>query len=319
MLDWFHRLNPTSPFMFKNNEYPKMKTIKEIKKMNVLLDMETGDPDDVMTLCFLLEHSRVNLRAVTVMPGTDEQIGLVKFILKEAGLDIPVGSSNPGYDKKCVSPFYYKWFPKSKPMQPDDEGCQVIMNCLKDYPDLVLLTGAPLKNFRGVEFEQPVERWVAQGGFAGDNVVPPHLRLEKFIGRITCPTYNFNGDPKTALKLLDAHQIKQRHLVSKNVCHGVIYNAEMHEQFLPFRDKTIGLNFMCKGMELYLRRHPGGKKFHDPLAAAVMIEPLTCEFMPVKLFRSKGEWGSNYVEDSNTLISVEADEEMMVAVLTDNI
>jgi inosine-uridine nucleoside N-ribohydrolase len=290
-----------------------------MKKMNVHLDMETGDPDDVMTLCFLLEHSRVNLRSVTVMPGTDEQTGLVRLILREAGLDIPVGSNKPGYDKNCVSPFYYRWFPKIKPLKPDDEGYKIIMESLEAYPDLVLLTGAPLKNFRKVEFSKPVSRWVAQGGFAGDNVVPAHLRLEKFIGRISCPTFNFNGDPETAMRLLETPFIEQRHLVSKNVCHGVVYNEEMHEQFKPFSQKSIGLNFVYKGMELYLKRHSGGKKFHDPLAAAVMIEPETCNFAPVRLFRNRGEWGSNYEEGSNTLISVEADEEMMVAVLTDSL
>jgi len=287
--------------------------------MNVLLDMETGDPDDVMTLCFLLEHSKVNLRAVTVMPGTDEQIGLVKHILKEARLDIPVGSCKPNYDKNCVSKFYHKWFNKFSPAQPDEEGYKVIMETLEKYPDLVFLTGAPLKNFAKVVLTKPVNLWVAQGGFAGDNVVPEHLRLEKFIGRITCPTFNFNGDPKTALKMLASPFIKQRYLVSKNVCHGVIYDEVMQEQFKPFKDKTIGLNFVYKGMELYLKRHPGGKKFHDPLAAAVMIDSTTCNFAQVQLYRNKGEWGSNLVKGSNTSISIEADEEKMVSVLADEI
>lgn len=281
--------------------------------------METGDPDDVMTLCLLLEHSRINLRAITVMPGTNEQIGLVKFILKEAGLNIPVGSSKPGYDRKCVSNFYYKWFPKIEPRQADGEGYQIIQETLVTYPDLVLLTGAPLKNFNELTLDKKVDRWVAQGGFAGDNVVPEHLRLEKFNGRITCPTFNFNGAPATALKLLATNKIKQRHLVSKNVCHGVIYDAQMQEEFLPFRTKSIGLNYVCKGMELYLKKHPKGKKFHDPLAAAVLIEPTTCTFAEVKLFRQKGEWGANLEEGSNTFISIAADVEKMVQVLTDNI
>ena len=289
-----------------------------MKKINVLLDMETGDPDDVITLCLLLEHSRINLRAVTVMPGTDEQIGLVKLILKEAGLDIPVGGTRPGYPKNCVSSFYYKWFPKIEPERADDEGYKIIENTLAKYPDLVFLTGAPLKNFEEVRFGSMVNRWVAQGGFAGDNIVPEHLRLEKFEGRTSCPTFNFNGAPATALKLLASRRIKQRHLVSKNVCHGVIYDREMHEQFLPYRTKSLGLNYVCKGMDLYLKKHPKGKKFHDPLAAAVLIEPSTCTFAEVQLFRTRGEWGANLSEGSNTFISIDADVEKMVRVLTDS-
>jgi pyrimidine-specific ribonucleoside hydrolase len=63
---------------------------KELKKLNLLFDMETADPDDAMTLCLLANHSKVNLRAVTVMLGTDEQIGLAKYVLKETGLDVQV-------------------------------------------------------------------------------------------------------------------------------------------------------------------------------------------------------------------------------------
>lgn len=38
--------------------------------LDLILDMETGDPDDFFTLCFLLSHPRVQLRAVTLYPGT---------------------------------------------------------------------------------------------------------------------------------------------------------------------------------------------------------------------------------------------------------
>jgi len=45
--------------------------------------METSDPDDLMTLCLLANHSKADLLVVTVTPGIDEQIGLVKTILNE--------------------------------------------------------------------------------------------------------------------------------------------------------------------------------------------------------------------------------------------
>lgn len=43
-----------------------------------VLDMETSDPDDFITLLMLLGHPLVDLRAVTVTPGTREQVGLVR-------------------------------------------------------------------------------------------------------------------------------------------------------------------------------------------------------------------------------------------------
>ena len=36
--------------------------------IDVVFDMETGDPDDFFTLCLLTAHPKVNLRAVTVTP-----------------------------------------------------------------------------------------------------------------------------------------------------------------------------------------------------------------------------------------------------------
>ena len=43
-----------------------------------VFDMETSDPDDFITLVFLLGHPEVDLRAVTITPGTREQVGVVR-------------------------------------------------------------------------------------------------------------------------------------------------------------------------------------------------------------------------------------------------
>lgn len=67
-----------------------------MKKHDLIFDMETADPDDAMTLCLLANHNHITLRAVTVTPGTDEQIGMVKHILKITGHDLPVGSKAQG-------------------------------------------------------------------------------------------------------------------------------------------------------------------------------------------------------------------------------
>ncbi len=62
------------------------------------------------------------------------------------------------------------------------------MDSLQRFPDLTLLTGAPLKGLRELPEDVHISRWVAQGGFAGDRVVPEAYRLEKFAGMDTCPT-----------------------------------------------------------------------------------------------------------------------------------
>merc|ERR1712178_86107 len=51
-----------------------------------VFDMETGDPDDVLTLLFLGSHPNVDLRAVTITPGSTEQVALVRWILEKMDL-----------------------------------------------------------------------------------------------------------------------------------------------------------------------------------------------------------------------------------------
>jgi pyrimidine-specific ribonucleoside hydrolase len=282
-------------------------------KINVLLDMETGDPDDVITLCFLASNPNINLLAVTVMPGTNEQIGLVKLILKEAGLNIPVGSYRIGYPKKCVSNFYYKWLGDFQPQNPDDLGYVIINGIIKSYPDVTILTTAPLKNFKNLDPEAVVKSWVAQGGFAGDDVVPPEYRLKKFDGKITCQTYNFNGDWKTAIRLLKNKNIQRKLIVSKNVCHGIIYDNHIHEKLRRVKDNSFGLNLMFKGMDIYLRESKSVKKLHDPLAACVVIDESICTFAEVELYRTnQGEWGSVLQPGTDTFISISADKRKMM-------
>ena len=293
--------------------------------MNVIFDMETSDPDDVCTLMFLCSHPSVNLVAVTVTPGTGDQISLVKGYLDKVGEPIPVGSRNPSHDKDCVSGFLRKWssWLNIKPRMHDGLGFEVMDRALKDYPDAVLLTGAPLWNPHELlsHTNATISHWVGQGGFAGDSVVPEQHRLEKFKGKETCPTFNFNGDTKGALMMLQTDRIAKRTLVSKNVCHGVVYDKQLHEQMLahcynaPPSANLDRFQDMVSMMSLYLEDHPGGKMFHDPLAAAVMIDPSVCCFEEVEMYRSKGEWGSKLAKGTNTFISVSVDKDKFYEVL----
>ncbi|MCP4521067.1 MAG: nucleoside hydrolase [Cytophagales bacterium] len=116
-------------------------------KQDFIFDMETSDPDDVLTLCLLANHKYANLRAVTVTPGTNEQIGLVKHVLKRLGLDIPVGGFRINDESMWVSPYYYKWLGKFQAAISDDEGYKIIQETIKKYPNTTVVTGAPLKNF----------------------------------------------------------------------------------------------------------------------------------------------------------------------------
>jgi len=286
--------------------------------IRIAYDMETSDPDDVMTMCILATHPRVDLVAVTVTPGSFEQVGIIKHVLRLLVRDdIPVGSFRPESKPGAVSGFHDKWLGRTEPEEPDGLGYEILASALKKYEGVVVLTGAPLKNLGVLLDLHPdivIPRWVAQGGFAGDSVVPEERRLAKFAGRETCPTFNFNGDPKSAFAMLSSTQVLRRVLVSKNVCHGVTYGPLIHSEMFS-RKLTRGWELVRSGMDVYLRGRPEGKMFHDPMAAAVAIDESVCSFREVEVYREKGEWGSRLSSGTRTSISVSVDINSAFSVL----
>ncbi len=285
-------------------------------QINIAFDMETSDPDDLITLCFFANHPDAVLRSVTVTPGTHEQIGIVRKVLELTHRqDVLVGSRTPEHPKLCVSPFHYRLLGEVAPSDPDGLGHEILAQVMKQYPDTTIVTGAPLFNLHALLENHPtitIQRWVAQGGFAGDSIVPAQHRLSKFAGRETCPTYNFNGNPKAALFLLNSSQILNRDLVSKNVCHGVLYDRGIHERLASIQNKTPGLHIIYQSMELYLARNPEGKILHDPLAACVAMDRDICIFREVKIYRSKGQWGARLQESTSTYITIAVDKERFI-------
>ena len=295
--------------------------VNNMNKIPIIFDMETGDPDDFLTLVFLCGHPRVDFKAVTITPGTPAQVGLVQYALKLFNLNIPVGAYNMDHDKNCVSNWHYNVFGKI----PESKNANYGWLVLKDYlgPSVTLLTGAPLKNLGKLIFQGEVpitKRWVAQGGFAGDGVVPVDWQLEKFKGMAICPTYNFNGDPKSAMSAITCSRILEKYFVSKNVCHGVYYDSEIHNEIAKIKDDSLSLSIIWKGMDYYLKKHPEGKKFHDPLAACCALD-LDVGYWsePIALYREKGKWGAKLVSpeypDQKSRIILKYNRERFLKVL----
>jgi pyrimidine-specific ribonucleoside hydrolase len=281
-------------------------------KQPIHFDMETQDPDDVMTLAILATHPRVDLVSVSCCPGGSDQVGLVKHVLAVLGKEVMAIGGDPLREKPCVSGFHDKWLGKTKPCAPTHLAADALTAAALLH-GCTLLTGGPLKNLAGLP---RFHRWVAQGGFAGDSVVPPEHRLAKFDGRETCPTFNFGGAPKVAEAML-ALDMPERVLVGKNVCHGVAWDRAFHERVKALPKRTPGMDLVVAGMELYLSQNPEGKKLHDPLAMTVAIDQGVCEFRNVEMYRHKGEWGARLNADSNTRIAISVDRERFFAVLTE--
>lgn len=237
----------------------------------VIFDMETHDPDDYITLLFLLGHPQVKLKAVTITPGSPYQVGLVRRTLKAFGVDIPVGAGNLEHPKPCVSSWHERAYGEIIPSRDAVPADELLIELCDQ--ETTLITGAPVKNLRKAVKDPNfvLGRWIAQGGFAGEGVVPEHLQLPQFRGRQTVPTFNLNGDPKTAEAALEHPGIGLRRFISKNVCHRVFYNAAFHEALEPYRTRSQSLSWIWDGMEVYLQKKaqklPTALRFNEQIDA----------------------------------------------------
>jgi len=302
---------------------------------NVVFDMETQDPDDFVCLIFLASHPRINLKAVTITPGSREQVGIVRWALGALGLDgLPVGAGNIDHPKPAVSPWHHRaFFPAAKSLPSSSEAEEASRVLIRECDaGTVLFTGGPLTNVAnaidkgGDAFVAGC--WLGQGGFAGDNVVAPEDRLSKFVGRTHMQTFNFQSNLPAARACLAHGGFRRIRLVSKNVCHDERnrFGPEQMERLearlaASTSDQTdarhrAGLELLAQGMREYLRRHPSGKLLHDPLASAVMLDQHVVEWREVVLTEDQRHaWGSTPREGSGTFISVRHEPEAFWAVL----
>jgi pyrimidine-specific ribonucleoside hydrolase len=297
----------------------------------IIFEMETSDPDDFMTMLWLADHPEVDLLGVLVTPGSKDQCQLVRWGLDRCGKTAtPIGALHgPSWwasadgQKARVSGFHSKAYGGGALQHALGEissGPALLAGLLHDTNTTVLV-GSPPKNTGKMLNDFPattIARWVQQGGFAGDNLVA--APLEKFKGRVTCPSFNPGGASKETLALLASPRVHQRLFVSKNVCHDVVWTPEMQSELkrrLTSDDSSIrvGMAMMIDALDLYLEDRGSGKAMHDLVAAACVLDESVCEFKEVEIYREKGEWGAREASGTNTRISVGFNQERFVEVL----
>lgn len=135
---------------------------------------------------------------------------------------------------------------------------------------------------------------VANGFFAGSNIVKPENVLEKFKGMTQCPSYNPNLDWKSALEVINSGVFML--IVSKNVCHHP--------------DNVVG---KWHDEEMVKIKVPAKKKLHDLLMVReglnfINDQDMLCSYEFVNIFMDKGASGISWCSElsyySNILISV---------------
>lgn len=293
-----------------------------MQPIELVFDMETDDPDDFLTLIWLLGQPRVCLRAVTVVPGSPEQVGLVRAALGWFGADVPVGVFNPRPEKPAVSPWHRAAYGALPPAPADAPGYELLLGCVT--PATTVLVGGPLRNLQAAIQQAQASgrpftpaRLVVQGGFAGVELVPPERQLERFRGLRTAVSHNLSKHPGSALAALGYPGCPERRLVSKNVCHRARYDAALHARVGALRARSQALDLIWRGMQVYLAERPEGKLLHDPLAACCALDPDIAAWAEVELYRERGEWGARPASGSRTWISVDYDPARFEALLLD--
>lgn len=295
-------------------------------KKPFLFDMESNDPDDFLTLVLLLGHPEVDLRSVTITPGTREQVGLVRQVLTMFDRsDVRVGAADLDYKGDCISVWHYNAFPD---LRREESSLAEVGHELLDelfVPGTTLVCGAALRNLGGMlEHGRgiPRGRLFVQGGFAGEGVVPPEKQLDKFKGRVSCPSFNLDGDKASVRRVIESVEMfEDLRFVSKNVCHGILFNQDMRDDCARLVSSStpaheLSWALIMQGMDFYLQKKPRGKAFHDPFAACCAIEPSIALWERVQLTREKEGWTSTPDATSKVRIVVSYDHPSFLEVLT---
>ncbi|UJR34573.1 hypothetical protein I4U23_027349 [Adineta vaga] len=281
-------------------------------RLQIIFDMETGDMDDFITLIFLLGHPLVNLKAITIVPGTPDQIGFIRHVLSLFNRsDLPLGVFDINA-KPSLSRFHLKVYDTNdiKESREALDACHILLTYSDEYT--IIICGGPLSNIRkAIESGKlQVGRLVIQGGFAGDNIIPPKKRIKRFNGQITSSAFNLDCDVESALIVLKDKTIREKFFVSKNVCHRVHYTRDTHKELELIKNKSFSLQEIHRVMNIYLRRNDiYGKLFHDPLTACCAIDPTIGQWKDVELYYDENvkQWGSKIVEHPNVKIIVDYD------------
>lgn len=322
-------------------------------KLLVVLDIETGDPDDILTLMFAACHPRVDLKAVTVSPGSEEQIRLIRHVLTrlKVSSNVKIGARDwPANRNKrgCADLAFYNNFlypdrsevgsrSKKGSTSCDRIGGKVEVSNVSPAADVIreecdaskdvtLFTGGPLHNLgEALERGATIPRWVGQGGFCGEGVVPNDVpTLPQFEGRTHVQSWNFGGSVNAAMLALESPDIFRRVLVGKNVCHRCRYNDRAEARLrarisdMPASKHKEALEWIHKALSAYTKDDGFGtkeKKLHDPLAFATLLDEEVCNLREVRVGREGGCWGSVLCDGTNTFAAIDFSYDFFLAAL----
>ncbi len=278
--------------------------------MDLIIETDIGhDPDDFFALCYFFSVG-VNVRAILISPGDESQVAIVRFLLSELGReDVVVGVPELGRRKEYLTSIHKYFIIRYNYPRFSDDCCvgeEILHTVFDIYPQSELFICGAIRNIGNYLIRNEnikIPKAVMQGGFIGYDThgidVP---KLDKFIGKESVPTFNLNGYVRGSQAFLNHYNIGERWFVSKNVCHTAIYDSKIHEKVTAIPAKNRAMELFQEGMTEYLRKHPKGKKFHDPTAAVCHLHPEIGTWVKARLYRYQGGWGSRIDGNGDNII-----------------
>ena len=197
------------------------------------------DPDDAVALAYLLERG-YNPDYISITPGYPEQSAIVRTILL-------------AYERQPY-PTLFKVSEPTKTYEPGKHkmliGSSEHMEPMVNLPSTDLIVLGPAK---GLGNKVESERLWFQGGYSPNSTKP----LEKFSGRASVQSFNPSGAREDFKKIV-ASDIKKKHFIGKNVCHGFT-KKDMIEIWQP----------KSRIMQIFLSKLDDSKAMHDVLACMI--------------------------------------------------
>lgn len=122
------------------------------------------------------------------------------------------------------------------------------------------------------------------GGYIGD----PQLNQPKKL-----PEFNFGGDVGGSFRFMNTNRIRRKVLVSKNITHNVLYEAELHDKVKEIATQgSIGHRLIAAIMESSEKKNTFTKFLHDPLTVCVALNENIVQLREVHLYKDGGEYGA---------------------------
>ena len=271
------------------------------------------DPDDFWTLCWFIENN-IKIHGITIHPGYKDQVAFVKFVLKECGLDIPVGTLGKESEKPGIQGQHGTFLHKYHYPMREEADCNSV-DLIKQFKDEDLFIIGPFTNvakYIDTYPEGTFNKVFVQGGYISyeemeKNGIIADIKKEHFVGYPKQPSTNVCG----ASKYVEPLKARSNDIsfITKSLCHTVRINRDIFTQYFDEKPKNRGGELLREALDMYLGYGKQDKAMHDVVAAHFLIRPQYYKFLKGAMYCSGGKCWFDTSTDGKNNVAVAMDRE----------